>query len=797
METRLSQFAIQYRWLLLLFTLLGTALASYGMKDFQFDGSAKAFVDDNNEGLRLLSEIEDTFGRTNNAVILIGPRDEANLAEREDFIFQRQQLQLLNEFTEKSWLLPHARRVDSIINHQHSWGDEDNLYVESLLEELSERSEQDVANASRIFRQEPAVLNRLLTADGNFAGLIIEFTIDDKDQDAANEAARALYKLVDSLELKYPDVQLYASGTLVNNYVTMELAYTDTSKVVGTMYLAMFVLLALLLRSALAMLSIVAVTIISVLAGVGLACWFGAVFTSLTMSAVSIIITVTIAHCVHIFIGFFQNYRDAEHKYEALLETLSINLQPVFLTSLTTVVGFVSMNLSDMPPMRDLGNISAAGVAVSFFCTYTLLPAFIYALPFKPQKQVEGKGFHLFMDKFASFVIRRHVLLLISCALFSIFALYLSFQNVINTDLSKAIDKPHFIRDDNDKVDEHLGGIFNIQYQFSAKPGQSITDPEYLKALDALTAFLRAQPEVTNTFSFSDVIKRLNKNMNQDDQAFYRIPDDGDMAAQYLLLYEMSLPAGMDLSNQIAVDKKSSRLAVTFVNMDTNAVKLFWQRITDWQQQNMPEYMRHRGSSYTTIWADLTENILFSSIKGAVLALLLISLVLVVVFRSFKYGLISLVPNLLPAAFGFAFWKLYSGELNFGLMMVLTITIGIVVDDTVHFLSKYRRALEQGAANAEEAVRQAFASVGPALFVTTLVLVTGFSILMTSQFFDNSTQGLLICVVLVAALLLDFLMLPPLLLVFRDRAEDKAAIAEESDQKSGLAALGEGSPSLQ
>ncbi len=766
MEKHLSELAVRYRWFLLTLTLLSSIFATYGMKNFQFDGSPKAFVDDDNEGFSLLSELEATFGRTNNAVVLIGPKDEVAWGEKNNFVFVPDQLDMLAEFTDKAWLLPNSQRVDSIINHQHSWGDEDNLYVESLLEEPAGLSLDNIQQAQNILLNEPVVVKRILTEDGNYAALIIQFAVLDTDQEAANASGRALYALVDELEAKYPQVEIYPSGTIVNNFVTMELAYEDTSKVVGLMYLAMFVLLAILLRSSLAMMSIVVVTVISVMAGIGLACWFGAIFTSLTMSAISIVITVTIAHCVHIFMGFFKNYHAEDKKTEALLDTLSINLQPVFLTSFTTVVGFFSMNLSDMPPMRDLGNISAAGVAVAFFCTYTLLPAMIASLPFKPQVQKERQGFTAYMGKIADFVVHYYRQLLIFCVLLSGASLYLSLQNIVNTDLSAAIDRPHFIRDDNDKVDDQLGGIFNIQYQLPAAEGKKITDPEYLQALEAFTQYLREQDEVKNVFSFSDVIKRLNQNLHANDGDFFRVPDSAELAAQYLLLYEMSLPQGMDLSNQIAADKESTRLVVTFEKMDTESVREFWQRLYSWQEQNLPEYMHYRGTSYTTIWTDLTKTVLLSSIKGALLALFLISFILILVFRSVKLGLISLVPNVLPAAVGFAFWYLYSGELNFGLMMVLTITIGIVVDDTVHFLSKYQRALRDSAGDAKEAVRQAFANVGPALFVTTLVLITGFSILMYSQFFDNSTQGLLICVVLVAALFLDFFMLPPLLLLF-------------------------------
>ncbi|NRB42441.1 MAG: MMPL family transporter, partial [Pseudomonadales bacterium] len=390
MEITLSQQAIRFRWPLFVLTLLLVLVASYGMKYFQFDGSPKAFVDEDDQGLNLLNSLEETFGRTNNAVILIGPKAGVQVDASTAFMFQRQQLQLLTEFTEKAWLIPHAHRVDSIINHPHSWGQDDELYVESLLEELDNLTAADIEHARQVLTQEISVVDRLLTADGNHAGLMIRFSLQEGDQDAANEAGAAVYALKKELEEKYPDIAIYPSGTLVNNYVTMELAMTDTAKVVGTMYLVMFVLLAFLLRSVVAMMAIVFVTVMSVIGGLGLSCWGGAVFTSLSLSSISIIITVTIAHCVHLFLGFFQGYRYGMNKKQALLDSMVINLQPVFLTSLTTVVGFLSMNLSEMPTMRDLGNICAAGVTVSFICAYTMLPALITFLPFNQKAKPTG-----------------------------------------------------------------------------------------------------------------------------------------------------------------------------------------------------------------------------------------------------------------------------------------------------------------------------------------------------------------------------------------------------------------------
>jgi hypothetical protein len=163
-------------------------------------------------------------------------------------------------------------------------------------------------------------------------------------------------------------------------------------------------------------------------------------------------------------------------------------------------------------------------------------------------------------------------------------------------------------------------------------------------------------------------------------------------------------------------------------------------------------------------WAHLSTDSLKHSMQGAVIALVLISCILLLVLRSAKYGLISLLPNLMPAAIGFGVWYLVSGEIGLGLTCVVIITIGIVVDDTVHFLSKYQQARKQFNGDTEAAIRYTFKHVGSALFITTLVLMSGFMVLTLSKIIGNSSLGWVTTIILFSALLLDLLLLPALLL---------------------------------
>ena len=162
---------------------------------------------------------------------------------------------------------------------------------------------------------------------------------------------------------------------------------------------------------------------------------------------------------------------------------------------------------------------------------------------------------------------------------------------------------------------------------------------------------------------------------------------------------------------------------------------------------------------------------------GISFALILISALLGVALRSVRYGLISLLPNLAPAAMGFGIWYFIDGQVGLALSVVAGMTLGIVVDDTVHFLSKYRHARIDKGKNAEEAVHYAFASVGRALWITTLVLVAGFLVLAQSSFKINADMGLLTAITILIALVVDFLFLPPLLMKL-----DQTAVIETTKE---------------
>jgi predicted RND superfamily exporter protein len=377
----------------------------------------------------------------------------------------------------------------------------------------------------------------------------------------------------------------------------------------------------------------------------------------------------------------------------------------------------------------------------------------------KPHKEV----FQLSMQRLADFVIRNHTKLLIVIGDSSLLITAMIPKNQLNDVFVEYFDESIEFRTHTDYVADNLTGMYFIDYAIPAGETGGVSNPDYLRNVEDFANWMRQQPEVLHVNTITDIFKRLNRNMHADDDAWYRLPEERELAAQYLLLYEMSLPYGLDLNNQIDLDKSATRVSVTLKTISSNEVLKLERLAQQWFADHAPE-LAVKGASPTIMFANIGKRNIESMLVGTSVALVLISLLLVFALRSLKLGIISLIPNLLPAGVAFGLWGLFVGEVGLALSVVTAMSLGIVVDDTVHFLSKYVRARREKGLRAADAVRYAFSTVGVALWVTTMVLVAGFLVLSQSAFELNAGMGLLTAIVIVIALFLDFFLLPPILI---------------------------------
>jgi hypothetical protein len=467
-----------------------------------------------------------------------------------------------------------------------------------------------------------------------------------------------------------------------------------------------------------------------------------------------------------------------KRKNEALVESLTLNMQAVFLTSLTTVIGFLTMNFSDAPPFHDLGNIVAIGVTMAFLYSVFFLPALIAVLPVKA-RHAPVIAAHGFFHHLSGLVIRNPALIIASLGLLVLIGATLASRNVLNDNWIQYFSDNIPVRVATDLLERRIGGSDFIEYSLPAKGPGAIADPEYLQRLEQFAQWLRRQPEVAHVYAVPDIFKRLNKNMHNDEDAWYRLPQSRELAAQYLLLYEMSLPLGLDLNNQINVDKSSTRIVVTVKNLGTRVFRGLDQRAQQWLRDNMPSYMHVRGSGLSIVWAYLSQRNIVNMLWAAFAALFAIALVMIAALKRLDMGMVSLVPNITPAVIAFGLWGVFAGEVGLGLSVVSSMTLGIVVDDTVHFITKYLRFRGRDKLDSEDAVRQTFYLAGPAMAVTTIALAAGFMVLTFSDYKMSADMGLLSAVTVTIALVMDFLLLPALLLQLSRWRRDRTAERDE------------------
>lgn len=247
--------------------------------------------------------------------------------------------------------------------------------------------------------------------------------------------------------------------------------------------------------------------------------------------------------------------------------------------------------------------------------------------------------------------------------------------------------------------------------------------------------------------------------MNAGDENFYSIPDSRELAAQYQLLYELSLPFGLDLNNIVNLDKSALKISAVIKDQKAQQLLEIEQRADAWLASNLPE-LRSPGTGISLMFAHLGQRNIYSMISGSLLALFVVTLTLIVALRSVKYGLISIIPNSLPAAAAFGIWGIVLAEVNVAVAVVFSFTLGVIVDDTVHFLTKYLRAKNDLGKNANQAVEYAMSTVGGSIIITTIVLAAGFSVLAFSDFNVNAYMGAMVALTIVIALIFDLVLLP-------------------------------------
>ena len=764
MITRYSNWIIQqHKWIVFVTFLLVLVIGA-GIKNLTSTNDFRVYFGAENPQLVAFEALEKTYGKQDTLFFFIQPKDKN--------IFNKQNLSLIWQLTQKAWDLPYVRRVNSLTNYQHTDVAGDDLLTDYLLDDPASLTPENIKRIQAIVLNEPTLINFLIDKKGTVTGIQVRLNLAKNKSEASDQVVFAARDLRNQFEKLYPQVKINLGGSSTAGVSLGEAVAQDISTLVTWSYLVIIIGLILLLRSIRGMITTILLVTFSTLLTMGIYGWTNYVLTPVAGWVPSIVMTIAVADSVHILISYFHGLRHGMDRFDALRESLRININPIFITSITTIIGVLCLNFSDSPPYRDLGNMVAIGVFFAFILSLTFLPAMLAW--FSIGKSHVNRGTSLWMDNFANWIILKRRSLLIFMSIFVLIVVSFIPNNELTERWHEYFDESFEIRNTVEAVNKNLSGVHYLRYLIESGEEGGIHEPAYLNTIENFSNWLRQQQKVAYVSSLSDISKRLNKTMHADKTDWYRIPDNRQLAAQLFLIYETGLPRELNLDEMVNHLRSATIVTVIIKKTDSEFLLDLDNRAQNWLKQNANKYSFNEGTGLDMVFAHINHRNIRSLLKGTIVALILISLVLIFALKSVRLGLISLIPNIMPAALAYGTWGFFIGKIDLSASIVICMSLGIVVDDTVHFLSKYLRARREKNYNVEEGMRYAFHTVGIALTITTAVLVSGFLVLAASHFSPTWVSGLLLSITLSYALLADFLFLPPLLAILDKKLYKKA-----------------------
>ena len=728
--------------------------AALGMLQFTLSYDTRVYFNPEGRDLATLQDFEAKYGQSNN-VLMVVSADDRKMTEPDT-------LAALGDLVSRAWTLPHSTRVDALTNFPHVASDADSFSVADLVPGTAPVDEGQAREIERIALDDPLIRNRLLSEDAHTAGVLVNFNLPEEASVEVKEIVDAARALAAAFKADHPGIDVKLTGNIVLMATFSEAAMNDVMYLIPISLAVTGLVMLLFVRALLPSLAILSLLGLSSATAMGLAGWYGYEINTSTVSAPVIVMTVNMAAAVRFVTTTLGALGRGLQRHEAIAEAVSINLWPITLTAITTIVGFLSMNLADAPPLRQQGNIVAVGILIAYVFTFTWLPAVLSLMPLKPTVQRSER----FMVSLGHFVNRYYKQLFFFCGVVVVSCAIWLGNIRLDDDFARYFDERFDYRQASDFAEDHLTGLNVVEFDVQSGESGGVYEPAYQAKLAEFEDWLRAQPGVVSVAAVSDIARRVDDAMNAG-RADGTLPDDRETIAQYFLLYELSLPFGASLNDQIDVDRSASRVTVILRHMSSLEIRDFNDRATAWLAGNAPSEMQTRGTGLNVLFANLSGINIRSMIIATLISVVVIAVVVGIALRSVVFGALSIFLNMLPSLVGFGLWGLLYQDIGLAASVVTAMTIGLVVDDTIYFLLMYRQARARGL-DPEEAINYVFATVGVAMLVITVSLTLGFGLLVFSGFEVNRSLGAMTALVILSNLFIDWLMLPPVMRILEN-----------------------------
>ena len=755
MATDLGTWLVQHRFKLAVVALLVTIIGGWGVQFTRFDGTNESLFAEADEYKAEVDQARVDFPSS-------APRITMAF-EVDGDIFNLRTLTAIDELTRRYIEIDSAIALSSILTYRVSEADKEILGRSYLFPDLDDITEADLQQIKTIALNDEDLTQARLTSAGNVTLATISYSVSEDTSEARLAVAESAVVLRDSLRQQYPEIRIYLVGGPMFERDSNLAREKDNKVLLPLVVIAGVLLLWFCLGSLLSSIALSVVALTTIIVTIGIHALLDVPLNQISRLGPAVAGIVAFADGIHVLSVYAQKILRGTDRKQALIESININFRPIALATVTTTMGFLSLNLSSAPAIYGFGNIVALGVIWAFFFTVFLLPAMILLIP--ARSIAKPLGVSSFIEGVLSLVARREKTLFWGFLGLIVVTLFMLPLNKLDNDPFDFIDEGSDLSVVVEIQQREFENDRGLAFVVRSNEYYGITNRDFLDKVDDIATQLEADPQITWVSTYTDYLKLRNKAANDDDEAYEVIPQDQLTVIDYLVGYQLVAEIDPNLGQIFNKDYSAIYLYVATSGLSDEEILQLANKIDVLAENYASESFQVTHANNTILGARLNQIISTELFTGFSLSLVMITLTMMIGLRSLRYGLLSIAPNVFPITIVFGLWGLIEGNLSPYVLMLLAVSIGLVVDDSVHVLSKYKTARDSGK-SPRESIEDSISLAGSAITITTLWMSVGIALMgfSSTTIFQNLTS--IITPIIVVALFLDLLFLPSLLTRF-------------------------------
>lgn len=714
--------------------------ALWSASSLSFDPNNRVFFSAKHEHFGNLEDLEARFGSSTNLFFLI---------TSDQSIFEDPGIgSSIRWLSEEVWRIEKVVSVESIANFPLVADDGRELVVHNLLDFVCPTGQQLCVSERRASLQKAHIVNRLVDEDARAFSVFAKVDLSDPSTEDVVQVAESARVLVRDFESRFPEYSLYLTGGVPMMYAFLEAAMNDSGSLIVLVVLILSVGLVVFLGGVMPALIMISLGLASIAVSMGFAGSLGWVINTATATVPLVVFTLVVASAMHIFLHIVREGRleSRSDVQRATRVAVVSNGRPVILTALTTTIGLLSMSFVSAPPLRELGILSAVGVASGAILSLTMVPCLFSYLP----RLRTSRGLlwvQEAMNEYAKWLERARPNMLFVFVFFVV-ALAGMFRIQIDEDFVRYFSADTSFREDTESIAGKLAGPYHVDIVYDSGESAGVYSSESIREMSRTVEYLRQHPDVVNVLSIVDVLREVRGAMSGSRDLEQMDPDE---LAQYFLAYEFSLNIGQSTKDLMDPDHRRSRLSVLLGDVSMAEIRHLVTSIAEWAEADgFGDKVTISGEGVPTAYLSI-ESIREMAV-GIVFSVVISAILVGFYFRDWKASLSIFAATAIPILAGFGIWGWVESDIGMAATLVVAITIGVVIDDTIHLTYRYVDSLRNLDLTPWGATAYSIHKTGTAIVVTSVVLTVGLLVLVFSDFRMNSTFG--VCSALIVALAL-------------------------------------------